>query len=203
MALNAETVTVVSGLPRSGTSLLMNILEGAGQPILADGLRRADHDNPNGYYEYEPVKALPTNSDWVKDARGKVVKVIYRLLPHLPAPLAYDVLFMDRDLDEVIASQDAMIRRLSGQLPEQSAIGVDSLVRAQRQDLKRVLSWLSQQPNFRVLHVDFNRLLRNSEPELRRLGEFLDLPLDVVALQQRIEPKLYRNRGANNVVLAQ
>ena len=106
---NGSAVVVVSGLPRSGTSLMMQMLEAGGVPILTDGERACDADNPKGYYEYEPVKALQNgDSDWLDKAEGKAVKVISFLLRHLPQKHRYRVVFMNRNLDEVLASQEKM-----------------------------------------------------------------------------------------------
>src|SRR5262245_57703089 len=104
-------ITIVSGLPRSGTSLMMRMLEAGGMPVLVDNIRAADEDNPAGYYEFEPVKQTSADNAWVKLAVGKAVKVVYRLLYDLPAGFRYRVLFMQRDMAEVLASQRKMLER--------------------------------------------------------------------------------------------
>src|SRR6516162_10352886 len=105
-------ITIVSGLPRSGTSMMMRMLEAGGMPILSDNIRRADADNPNGYYEFEPVKHLSQDSSWLRDAYGKAVKMVYRLLYELPLEHKYKVLMINRRIEEVVASQDAMLQHM-------------------------------------------------------------------------------------------
>ena len=109
-------ITIVSGLPRSGTSLMMQMLAAGGMSILSDGERRADVDNPRGYLEWERIKQLPKNPGCIAEAEGKAVKVISQLLLSLPAQHEYRVIFMQRPLPEVMASQDEMLRR-RGTLP--------------------------------------------------------------------------------------
>lgn len=106
-----QPVIVVSGLPRSGTSLMMRMLAAGGVPLLTDGQRTADEDNPYGYFEYEPVKALQRDATWLPQARGKAIKIISQLLPTLPPDVPYRVLFMRRELREVLASQRQMLVR--------------------------------------------------------------------------------------------
>ncbi len=108
-----KPIVIVSGLPRSGTSMLMNMLLDGGVPLLTDGIRNADHGNSRGYFEYEPVKALEKHGDlsWLPRARGKAVKIISFLLTWLPERYDYRVIFMQRDLDEIIASQNRMLAR--------------------------------------------------------------------------------------------
>src|SRR5260221_40938 len=107
----ANSIVVVSGLPRSGTSLMMAMLQAGGVPVLSDGLRAPDADNPNGYFEFEPVKQLRTDHTWLASAQGKALKVVVPLLFHFPELFDCRVLFMERNLDEVIASQLAMLAR--------------------------------------------------------------------------------------------
>src|SRR5882724_6754601 len=106
-----DFITVVSGLPRSGTSMMMRMLEGGGLPVMADGIRTADDDNPRGYYEFEPVKRLNRETSWLPAAYSKAIKIIYIHLYNLPSEHRYKVLFLERSLDEVIASQRAMLER--------------------------------------------------------------------------------------------
>src|SRR5687767_1046860 len=106
-----DTITVVSGLPRSGTSMMMRMLEAGGIPVLIDNVRQPDEDNPAGYYEFEQVKQVRDNTQWLPSARGKTVKMVYRLLYDLPSQFDYRVIFMRRNLDEVLASQQKMLER--------------------------------------------------------------------------------------------
>lgn len=113
MSATENTVYIVSGLPRSGTSMMMRMLEKGGLPVLIDGIRTADEDNPNGYYEFEAVKRTKEDSSWLDDAGGKAVKMVYRLLYDLPQCHHYKVVFMRRDSDEILASQRTMMERNS------------------------------------------------------------------------------------------
>lgn len=189
-------VVVVSGLPRSGTSLMMAILNAAGLPLLVDGRRAPDIDNPRGYFELEAVKALATDHGWVDQASGKAIKVIYRLLRHLPSHLRYRVVFMERALGEVLASQDKMVRRLSD-APALTADETAQIERSYRHELAAVHDWLASQAHMRVLVVDHGRLVRAPAEPLRELRAFLELPASVTAdaLCAVIDPALHRNRG--------
>src|SRR5437764_1475845 len=102
----SSEIIVVSGLPRAGTSLMMQMLDNGGIEVLTDGVRAADTDNPRGYYELEKVKRLKQDASWLPQARGKVFKMVSQLLYDLPASEAYRVLFMERDFDEMLRSQE-------------------------------------------------------------------------------------------------
>lgn len=189
---NREYITIVSGLPRSGTSMMMAMLEATGFEILADGIRTADEDNPKGYYEFERIKQIKTDKAWLPDAKGKVVKGISQLLLDLPPDYRYKVVFMRRDLNEVLASQKKMLIR-RGTLKE----GVtDAEMRALfLKHLDHVTDWLRQQKNFDVLYVNYNRLLTDPDPDIARLNEFFGGTLDTRAMRAVIDANLYRNRG--------
>jgi hypothetical protein len=183
-------VTVVSGMPRSGTSLMMRMLEAGGIPALTDARRQADRHNPHGYFEDERVSRLAEDSSWIVEARGKAVKVIYRLLPHLPVELEYRVVFMLRDLEEVFDSQQDML--LSR---ESAAVGQDRkrMVRALSSDLARQRLWLAGQPNMRVLDVHYGGLVHEPESSAERISRFLDGGMDINAMASAVDPKLYRH----------
>jgi len=139
----AAPIVVVTGLPRSGTSMMMRMLEAGGVPLLVDGVRKADLDNPNGYYEYEPVKLLKQNSSWVAGASGKAVKMVYLLVHDLPPSLPYNVIFMRRVLEEIVASQDEMLRRSGTQVsPDESR----QLIGLFRDELRAFEAWLALDP---------------------------------------------------------
>lgn len=152
-----EYVTVVSGMPRSGTSLMMRMLDAGGIPVLTDGRRPADRHNPHGYFEDERVRRLAADSAWIEEARGKAVKIIYRLLVHLPARLDYRVVFMERDFGEVFDSQQDML-----QAAENPAAGQDRerMIRALAADLEDARRWLARQANIRQLDVPYGGLVR-------------------------------------------
>ncbi len=186
-------VIIVSGLPRSGTSMMMKMLEAGGAALVIDGLRTADEDNPKGYYEFERVKQLDKgDSAWVAEARGKAVKVISALLEHLPSDYEYKVLFMNRKMPEVLASQRKMLARRG----ETSDISDEKLAALLHKHVRQVKQWLAQQPNFAVLELDYNAMLRDPAPYARRVNDFLGGDLDVQAMIQVVDPALYRNRAS-------
>jgi len=187
-----QPVIIVSGLPRSGTSMMMKMLEAGGLPVLTDELRSADEDNPRGYYEFERVKALDKgDAAWVADARGKAVKVISALLQHLPADYEYRVLFIHRNLTEVLASQRKMLRNRG----EEDAVSDEEMTRLFELHLADVEGWLDRQPNMRTLHVDYNAMLADPRPFVAQIDEFLGLGLDQEAMEAVVDPALYRNRS--------
>ena len=184
-------ITIVSGLPRSGTSMMMQMLAAGGMPALADNLRQADEDNPRGYYEFERVKEVATDSSWLDEAEGKAVKMVYRLLYDLPADRSYRVIFMIRSLDEVIASQQVMLER-SGTASD--ALDDAQLADIYRRQLEAVTDWLNAKPNFSVLSVDYHELLSAPEPIVQQLNRFLGGRLDSDAMLQVPDWSLYRQR---------
>ena len=188
-------VIIVSGLPRSGTSMMMKMLEAGGIPVLTDELRTADEDNPKGYYEFERVKAMDKgDTDWVADARGKVVKVISALLQYLPANYEYRVIFMHRNLTEVLASQRKMLRNRAA---DEDAVSDEEMTRLFEMHLADVEGWLDRQPNMRALHVDYNAMLIDPRPFVAQIDDFLGMDLDREAMAAVVDPALYRNRGVN------
>lgn len=189
----ANAVIIVSGLPRSGTSMMMKMLEAGGLPVLTDGERAADSDNPKGYYEFERVKALPKgDTAWLAGAQGKVVKVIAALLEHLPAGNTYKVIFMRRAMDEILASQKKMLVR-RGEDPDK--IDDAELARLFGKHVRKTELWLAAQPNFSVLDVDYNRMLADSLPLVAQVNRFLGGRLNEDKMAQAVDPNLYRNRA--------
>lgn len=186
-------ITVVSGLPRSGTSLMMQMLAAGGLPILTDGVRGPDPDNPRGYLEWEPIKRLRQEPHRIDEAEGKAIKVISSLLQGLPAGPSYCVLFMRRPLEEVLASQAAMIRRLGTRGP---ATDPASLASAMRAHLAQVSAWLERRETLQVAWVDYHRLLARPREEARRIRAFLGLALDEAAMAAAVDPSLHRQRAA-------
>ena len=188
-----KPIVVVSGLPRSGTSMAMRMLEAGGLPLVTDGLRTADDSNPNGYYEFEPVKELdkPGDHAWLADARGKGVKIISLLLTHLPERFDYQVVFMQRDLNEILASQDKMLE-VRG---EEKGAADDRMRALYTEHLGRVDRFLSQRSCFSTLRLPYAGVLANPAADAARLNEFLGGHLDVSRMAEVAEPRLYRNRG--------
>lgn len=183
---------VVSGLPRSGTSMAMRMLEAGGLPIVTDGLRRADTANPKGYYEFEPVKGLDKQGDtaWLADARGKAVKIISFLLTHLPESYDYRVVFMRRDLGEVVASQNQM---LDARGKERGAADDRTSV-LYAQHVEQVERFLRQRSCFSVLMVDYAAVVADPAGQAARINQFVGGGLDVERMATVAEPALYRNR---------
>ena len=186
-------VTVVSGLPRSGTSMMMRMLAAGGMPILVDDVRRADADNPLGYFEFDPVKRTAQDPAWVSMARGEAVKVIYALLRKLPPGYEYRAIVMRRDVHEVVASQAAMLER-SGRVG--SDLSEERLTAVFTRELARMEGWLEAQTNFAVLPVEFRRCIERPIEAAVEVSEFLGSRLDVQAMAQAVESALYRQRIA-------
>lgn len=185
-------VIVVSGLPRSGTSMMMKMLAEGGLQVVTDALRSADDDNPNGYFEFEPVKQLAENGGaWLDGAQGKVVKVISALLEHLPAKHHYKVIFMERSLAEVLASQKKMLVHRN----EPSTAGDAEMEQEFQKHLGATKYWLARQPNIEVLYVDYHAMLVSPDADCRRVADFLGLAVDVERMCGVPNERLYRNRA--------
>jgi len=187
-----DYIIVVSGLPRSGTSMMMKMLEAGGQPILTDNLREADDNNPNGYYEFERVKQLSDGDfDWIPEAGGKVVKIVTGLIMNLPSDHKYKVVFMQRAMKEVLASQKKMLGRLGQQ---DDKVEDDKMKKIYQEHLKQVNLWISKQPNIEVLYVNYNTMLGNPIESLQKVDEFLGGEMDVDAMAAVVNKDLYRER---------
>jgi hypothetical protein len=189
-----DYVTVVAGLPRSGTSMMMRMLEAGGIPALVDDHRPSDHHNPAGYYEFQRVKRLPADTDWLDEAIGKAVKIVYLLLYKLPTGYDYRVILMQRRLEEVIASQDAMLEatNASGVSPGRSSA---ELMEAFRHHLRDLDTWLRRQPNFAVQTLDYNAIVHDPMPSLELVDAFLGGGLDRRTMASVLDPALYRQRS--------
>lgn len=188
---SSDIVTVVSGMPRSGTSLMMRMLEAGGIPVLSDGRRPADEHNPYGYFEDERTMRLAKDAAWIEEARGRAVKVIYRLLRNLPAHLEYRILFMERDLNEVYDSQQDMLRARNDGAAAQDR---NVLIRALAQDLESARQWMARQRNMRYLAVSYAELIRNPRPLISQIAQFLDRAMDEGGMAAAVDPALYRHR---------
>lgn len=186
-----KTITIVSGLPRSGTSMMMKMLDAAGIEPVQDGIRSADTDNPKGYYEFERVKKLSDGDvAWLPDAQGKSVKIISALLVKLPEGYDYKVLFMRRSLDEVLASQAKMLVRRG----EEKAVEDEQMKVIYNKHLAQVEGWMRSQPNLDYFDVDYTQLATNPLSILPQINQFLGGKLDVTAMAAVADPELYRNR---------
>ena len=189
----AAPIIVVSGLPRSGTSMMMKMLSEGGLEVVTDAVRAADEDNPNGYFEFEPVKQLTAGeAAWLNGAEGKLVKVISALLEYLPADRQYKVIFMEREIKEILASQQKMLQRRN----EVSRTTDEELTAQFREHLKAIKYWLARQPNMTVMYVDYNRLMADPDAYCQPVADFVALPLDVERMRKVPNERLYRNRAA-------
>jgi len=188
-----QPLVLVSGLPRSGTSMLMQMLEKGGMPIVTDKIRTPDEDNPKGYHEFERIKEIDKTTDksWLKNYRGQVIKTISFLLQDLPLDLNYQVLFMRRNIEEVLRSQNKMLERNG----TGSMLVPDEKMRRNYEfHLKKVYYRLNRTPNFQVLYLDYPAVVEDPLREARRIDAFLGRRLDVEAMASAVESGLYRNR---------
>ena len=184
-------ITIVSGLPRSGTSLMMQMLDAGGLPVLSDGKRKADTDNPKGYLEWERIKQLPKDPSLIAEAEGKVVKVISQLILSLPSGHDYRVILMQRPLPEVLKSQDEMLRRRGNADSNADASAIEE---AFQRPLIEVNRWLVGKSNMQVSRVHYHRVLREPKAVAEEIAAFLGVPLDVEAMVRQVDGRLYRNR---------
>ena len=184
-------ITIVSGLPRSGTSLMMQMLAAGGLPVLSDGERKADTDNPKGYLEWERIKQLPKEPNLIGEAEGKVVKVISQLLLSIPDGHEYRVIFMQRPLPEVMKSQDEMLRRRGAYQPIADTSPIEQAFQRHLLDLNK---WLAGKPNITVMRIHYHRVLREARAVAEEVAQFLGVPLDIAAMAQQVDGTLYRNR---------
>ena len=197
--MKLDFITVVSGLPRSGTSLMMQMLDAGGIPPLTDDQRAPDESNPRGYFEFEPVKRLRTDRSWIGQAHGHAIKVIHLLLRELPTDgFNYRVILMHRPMAEVLASQRAMLER-------QNKVTADDamLAKVYQSQLDQAEQWLTSQPAFSVLVMNHHAVLKTPGSAANAVNDFLGGGLDVGAMTRAVDPKLYRQQqaiAANKVV---
>lgn len=185
-------IIVVSGLPRSGTSMMMNMLQAGGVDLVMDNNRKeADNDNPLGYFEDERVKKLREYNSWLNEIHGKAVKVISILLYDLPVTNRYQIVFMQRRMDQILASQKEMMRKLC---TDRSGIDDATMAKKFNKHLRNVERWIEKQKNMDCLYVDFHDVIQDSTFQAKRVAEFLDRDLDVERMVQAVDKKLYRNR---------
>lgn len=180
-------IVVVAGLPRSGSSLMMQMLEAGGMEILTDEKRGADDSNQKGYYEYAPVLKIDKDNTWMYKAEGKAVKILTHLIKHVPTEFEYKVIYMTRDLDEVLDSQDKMI-------------GVESKNRGVVKEMLRkydanIFSWVITRDNFEVTHCYYNQILKDPRNTAEHINMFLGGWLDEEKMISVVDENLYRSRG--------
>jgi len=191
--LNAgKFVTIVSGLPRTGTSMMMRMLEAGGMDAVSDGTRQADVDNPNGYYEFEKVKKIKEDASWLPGTVGRVFKMVSMLLFELPASFQYKVVFMERDLDEMMASQDRMLARLGKASADTEPEKMKALYSKHLSDIK---AWLEARANIDVIYVKYNDFIANPRSMASAVAAFLGGGLDEEKMAAVVDKNLYRNRA--------
>jgi len=172
--------------------MMMQMLVAGGMEALTDNIRQADDDNPKGYFEFEPVKKTKEDPSWLDGAGGKVVKIIYRLLYDLPTDRSYQVVFMRRHMDEVLASQSIMLERRD----EQGAkLSPEKMAEAFRKEIEKFEEWIAQQKHFDVLDVDYKEAVESPAGQAKRINAFLGGGLDETAMAASVDPDLYRNRA--------
>ncbi|MCI5151425.1 MAG: sulfotransferase family protein [Candidatus Electrothrix sp. MAN1_4] len=188
-----EPIYIVSGLPRSGTSMMMKMLVAGGMEPVKDDLRKADEDNPKGYYEFERVKKLNEgDTAWLDEARGKVVKVISALLPHLPETYEYRIIFMRRHMAEILASQQKMLIR-RGEDP--AKVDNDKMAALFEKHLGDTFAWLKSQENVTSKTISYNELLKDPSGLILEVNRFFGNILDEAEMGRIIDPNLYRQKN--------
>lgn len=186
-------IPIVSGLPRSGTSLMMNMLAAGGVEPLTDELRTADDDNPVGYFEFEDVKKLiQGENSWLARSNGKAVKVISTLLPYLPDGYNYRIIFMRRAMEEVLASQRKMLVH-RGEDPNK--ISDAEMAEYFEKNLQQSARWLNSHPNAKWIDINYKQLIADPKPLVAEINRFLGGGLDEDKMLAAIDPSLYRNRA--------
>jgi len=170
---------------------MMQMLSAGGLPILSDGDRKADTDNPKGYLEWERIKQLPKDPNLIAEAEGHVVKVISQLILSLPSDHEYRVVFMQRPLPEVLKSQDEMLRRRGNADPNTNTPAIEA---AFQRHLIEVNKWLAGKANVQVLRMHYHRVLREPKAVAEEVAAFLQAPLDIEAMVRQVDGSLYRNR---------
>ncbi len=185
-----EIITIVSGLPRSGTSMMMKMLEAGGMEAVVDHIRKPDEDNPAGYYEFEKVKKIKEDTSWLERIKGRAVKMISMLLYDLPSNNYYKIIFMKRNMQEILASQRTMLNR-RGVKDKKSD---EDMERFFNKHLNDIHKWIKDQPNIDVLYVDYNDTIKDPLKSVQRVNEFLGNTLDAGKMATAIDKLLYRNR---------
>ncbi len=186
-------ITVVSGLPRSGTSMMMKMLEAGGIPPLTDGLRIADEDNPRGYFEWEGVKRLEKDAGFVPEARGRALKVISELLYHLPEGEAYRVIFLRRKIAEILRSQEQMLRRRGTFRADGPGDGMIAPI-LEKSALK-AMNFVADRKDMLMLVLDYHTAFEETGTMVGKIDDFLGGGLDREAMAAVVDPALYRQRS--------
>ena len=187
-----RVVTIVSGLPRSGTSMMMRMLEAGGIEILFDNRRKADEDNPKGYYEFEKVKTIKKDSSWLASAESKAFKMVSMLLYDLPSNWEYRIVFMKRNIDEILASQKRMLERSDRNNSNVSDKEMSILF---NKHLAEVEKWLGKQNNINTLYISYNDTILKPLEAIQKLNRFLGNELYIDKMAKIVNKSLYRQRS--------
>jgi hypothetical protein len=190
-----EAITIVSGLPRCGTSVMMQMLEAGGMSIVTDNIRKPDEDNPRGYYEFEKVKKIEEDTSWLDRCHGKAFKMVSMLLYHLPRDKEYKVIFMEREMEEMLASQRVMLERLRR---KGSNLGDEEMSEKYKKHLGHVKEWLASQGNIDVIYVSYNDIIECPYENAKVVSQFLGGWLDAEEMARVVEKSMYRQRKEKN-----
>ena len=189
--MDENDIIVVTGLPRSGTSLMMQILQSIGIRIFTDNQRRPDTSNPKGYFEHELVKTIENDSSWITDAKGKAIKIVSPLLIYLPKDYNYKVIFMNRDFNELILSQEKM---LTISAMRNSKNDIENLKHIFDKDINQAKNWTKENPKCKFVEISFAKLIENPKSEITKINEFLEINADLKDAIKIIDKSLYRSR---------
>ena len=185
---NKKEIIIVSGLPRSGTSMMMKMLKSGGLELLTDNNRKPDVNNPMGYYEYEPVKNLVKEHDFLVDAQGKAIKIVAHLLKYLPDEYSYKIIFMKREIDEVLKSQQIML----GKDPRVYNVNI---AEAYKKELEYIDVLANKEPNLDLIYIDYSEIIHNTLQQANIINQFLDNKLNINSMVDIVNPELYRNKS--------
>ena len=184
-------ITIVSGLPRSGTSMMMRMLEAGGMVLVVDNIRKADEDNPYGYFEFEKVKKIKEDSSWLDYTQGKAFKIVSMLLYNLPHDKNYKVIFMKRNMKEIIASQKIMLERHKR---DRDDVDDEQMARLSEKHIHQIDIWLGKQQNIDTLYVNYNDFIERPRENAEAVSQYLGNILDVDRMVKTVDKSLYRNR---------
>jgi hypothetical protein len=187
-----DVITIVSGLPRSGTSMMMRMLEAGGMDVAVDNIREADEDNPKGYYELEKVKDIKNDYSWLDNVQGKVVKMVSMLLYELPSTRDYNIIFMQRDIGEILASQRTMLQRKGNR----SDINDEEMGKLFNRHLEEIENWLAGQKNIHVLYINYKDVIEDPCKIVHVINHFLNKALNIEKMVETVDGLLYRQRSA-------
>jgi hypothetical protein len=186
-----QAIIIVSGLPRSGTSMMMRMLEAGGIDIVTDHIRPADADNPAGYYELEKVKTIKDDASFLDASHGKALKMVSLLLRDLPSHKHYKIIFMRRGMTEVLASQRIMLQRRGKERSDDD----QEMGKIFTRHLDDITAWLDTQPHMDVIYVNYSDVMARPLASAETIRRFLGNRLNPHKMASVVDPSLYRNRA--------